>query len=185
MQQRPWAACSRRRDEIRLLFSPGSRLGGQRAGLDRFAEHVWPAPGDREREHGQGLNCRSLRSRTVGQKRPGAGRDKRRGGHFPRSGTKQRLEPGPGVIVGRPRRIAPRSTHDHRCIPCGGINRAVFDVSECTRRNALRRPRLRPPQGIPIFGWDKKHMPGAILTQTQYTSAPSRGAGRPGRAGRQ
>jgi len=48
----------------------------------------------------------------VGQKRLCAGRGKERGGHFPRSGTKQRLELLPGVIVGQQRRIAPLLTHD-------------------------------------------------------------------------
>jgi hypothetical protein len=59
----------------------------------------------------------------VGQKRSGAWRGKRRGGHFPRSGTKQRLESGAGVIVGQPRRIAPVLTHDHQWIPYRGITR--------------------------------------------------------------
>jgi hypothetical protein len=40
----------------------------------------------------KGLNCGGLGSRIVGQKGACAGRGKRRGGHFPRSGTKQRLE---------------------------------------------------------------------------------------------
>jgi hypothetical protein len=62
----------------------------------------------------------------VGQKRSRAEQGERRGGHFPRSGTKQRLESPHGVSVGQPRRNAPFLTHDQGCIPCGGIsNRAA------------------------------------------------------------
>ena len=57
----------------------------------------------------------------MGQKRPEAGQGELRAGHFPRSATKLRLESGLGLIVGQPRRNAPFLTHDHRCIPYGGI----------------------------------------------------------------
>ena len=94
----------------------------------------------------------------MGQKRAGAGRSKRRGGHFPRSGTKQRLESGLAVIVGQPRRIAPFLTHDHWCIPYGGITRRTgwtADLQLCRRSPPSRRARacpLRPgcPGGIAV-----------------------------------
>ena len=71
----------------------------------------------------QGSKLRRPQVKIVGQKRPKAGRGKRRGGHFPRPGTKPRLESRPGLIVGQPRRNAPFLTHDHRWIPYGGIRR--------------------------------------------------------------
>ena len=49
-----------------------------------------------------GIDLRSLRSRTVGQPRSVARRGRDAGGHFPCSGTRQRLESGLGVIVGQP-----------------------------------------------------------------------------------
>ena len=72
-----------------------------------------------------GIELRRSQVKIVGQTRPDAGRSKWRGGHFPRSGTKQRLEPGLGVSVGQPRRNPPFLTHDHRWIPYGGSHQAA------------------------------------------------------------
>ena len=79
----------------------------------------WRAP--RRAPSLPGIELRRSQVKIVGQKRSRAGQGKRRAGHFPRSATKQRLESGLGLIVGQPRRNAPFLTHDHRCIPYGGI----------------------------------------------------------------
>jgi hypothetical protein len=103
---------------------------------------------------------RGSQVKTVGQKRSGAGRGKRRGGHFPRSGTKQRLESVLGLIVGQPRRNAPFLTHDHQCIPCGGITRGE-------RFSALFLPAaldLRGEQNLPDKPLGRcREMPGIVV----------------------
>ena len=75
----------------------------------------------------------------MGQMRSRAGRGKWRGGHFPRSDTKQRLESELGLIVGQPRRNAPFLTHGDRWIPYGGTR------GELNGRDSLLA--RRPPMG--------------------------------------
>jgi hypothetical protein len=57
----------------------------------------------------------------VGQKRAGADRGKKRGGHFSHPVRNGAWNRGLGVIVGQPRRIAPFLTHDLRWIPWWGM----------------------------------------------------------------
>jgi hypothetical protein len=71
------------------------------------------------------MELRRSHVKIVGQKRSGAGQGRRRGGHFARSGTKQRPKSVLGVSVGQRRRITPFLTHDHWWIPYGGIHRAA------------------------------------------------------------
>jgi len=118
-----------------------------------------------------GIELRRPQVKIVGQTRPEAGQGEWRAGHFPRSATKQHLESGLVLTVGQPRRNAPFLTHDHRCIPYGGIQAGRAE----TRRNPQRIERTGFPAGAPA-GWraGRPSTKGTFISRGRGTGPPSR-----------